>query len=151
MNARRALAVPVLALAALAASAATPTAPRLEAAWIALPPPGARVAAGYLVIDNRGGAPLVVTGARAAGFARAEVHETVREGARMRMRPRPALAVAADARVAFAPGALHLMLWDPALPPRAGAAHLITLVLADGRELAVRAEVRDVRNTPPKG
>lgn len=117
----------------------------LRNAWIALPPPGARVAAGYLVVENRSAAALRIVGAHAAGFARAEVHESYREGAEMKMRPRAALEVAAGARLAFAPGRFHLMLWDPAAPLVAGRGHELTLLLADGGTLSVRATVRDPR------
>lgn len=144
---RAALAFVLAALAAPATAADdAPPAAALRDAWISLPAPGVRVAAGYVVIDNPAAAPLQVVGVRAAGFARAEVHEVVRDGDRMRMRPRPTLEVAARSRVALAPGGLHLMLFDPALPPRTGAAHELTLLLADGRELRARAVVRDPRD-----
>jgi len=134
---------------AIAAALALPGAeagePALSDAWIALPAPGVPVAAGYLVLDNHGVAPMRIVGARATGFAKAEVHESYREGDRIGMRPRPILEVAPGARLAFAPGGLHLMLFDPADPPAVGAVHEVALVLADGRTLTVRATVRDAR------
>lgn len=139
----RALPIALMLVGALAAAAAD--GPTVRDAWIALPPPGAQVAAGYLVLENRGAMALRVVGVRAAGFARAEIHESYREGDRMRMRPRPTLEIAAGARLELAPGGLHLMLLDPARPPVVGGVHALTLVLADGRELKARATVRDLR------
>jgi copper(I)-binding protein len=107
------------------------------------------VVAGYAVIENRGARPVQVVGARAAGFLRAEVHETYRDGDRMRMRPRPSLELAPGARLELAPGGLHLMLFDPARPVTVGAVHELTLTLADGRALKSRATVRDLRDAPP--
>lgn len=141
------------ALAFLIALFSLPAAPAADAvlrdAWIALPPPGARVVAAYLVLDNRSTTALRVVGAQAAGFARAEVHESYREGAQMKMQSRPALDVAAGATVSFVAGGLHLMLWEPAAPLIAGRHHELTLVLADGRRLTTRAIVRDPRTTSP--
>lgn len=121
----------------------------LRDAWIALPPPGARVVAGYGVVENRGARAVQVVAVRAAGFLRAEVHETYREGERMRMRPRPTLELAPGATLELAPGGLHLMLFDPARPPAVGAGHELTLTLADGRTLKARATVRDLRDAAP--
>jgi copper(I)-binding protein len=137
----------LLAPSATAAAGPAP-APLLRDAWIALPPPGTSVVAAYLVLENRGAAPLRIVGARAAGFRRAEMHESYLEGDRMKMRARPTLDVAVGARLELAPGGLHLMLFDPAQPPSVGAVHEVTLLLADGRSLTVRAAVRDPRLAP---
>lgn len=140
----------LLAVAALlVASAVAADEVVVRDAWIALPPPGVRVVAGYATIENRGARPVQVVGARAAGFLRAEVHETYRDGDRTRMRPRPSLEVAPGARLELAPGGLHLMLFDPARPVAVGAVHELTLTLADGRALKARATVRDLRAPPP--
>ena len=136
----------LIALLAPAAEAADPAAaPRVRDAWIALPPPGARVVAGYLVLENRSDTPLRIVGARAAGFLRAELHESYQEGGRMKMRARPTFDLAAGASLVLAPGGLHLMLFDPARPPTVDAVHELTLLLADGRTLVARATVRDPR------
>lgn len=141
---------PLLLLAALLATLGGAAADVvLRDAWIALPPPGTRVVAGYAVIENRGTEPAQVIGYRAAGFARAEAHETYRDGERMKMRPRPTLDLAPGARLELAPGGLHLMLFDPARPVAVGAVHELTLTLADGRVLKGRATVRDLRAAPP--
>src|SRR5690349_15498921 len=142
----RAIARPVLGL-VLAFAVHAPSAIACEQvqaidAWIALSPPTARVSAGYLKLENHGAATRLVA-ISVEGFARAEVHETVRDGGRMSMRPRPALDLAAGATLEFAPGGLHLMLFDPATPLRAGATHAVTFRFADGRTLTARAEVRD--------
>lgn len=123
----------------------------LRDAWLALAPPGVRVVAGYAVIENRGARPVQVVAMSAAGFRRAEVHESYREGDRLRMRPRPTLDLAPGARLELAPGGLHLMLFDPARPLTVGAVHELSLTLADGRALKARATVRDPRDAPSAG
>ena len=148
---RAALSLLVLLGAALASGAVPDpgTAPgdgaAVRDAWIALAPPGTRVMAGYLVLDNQRGEAIWVVGVEVSGFARAELHETVRQGPRMTMRMHERIEVAAGARLEFKPESLHLMLFDPTAPPAAGDTRLIALLLSDGTRISARARVRDRR------
>jgi copper(I)-binding protein len=101
-------------------------------------PPGARTAAVYLTVRNRGVADAIVA-ARTPVAGDVEIHDMRMEGGVMRMRPAGNVAVPAGGEVAFKPGGLHLMLMDPK-PLRAGDRFPITVTFAHGG--AVTAEVR---------
>ena len=135
----RIFAIAVIAAAATAAAAlAAPPGTTLQVghAWARATPPGAPVAAAYLVIDNRGGKPdrlLAVSSPRAA---RVEVHSTVHEGGIAKMRRIDPLHVAAGERLSFEPGGIHVMLLDLASP----------LVAAERVPLALRFEIAGEMN-----
>lgn len=64
----------------------------------------------YLTIVNDGDAPDSLVGARSAAASDVELHESVREGDFVRMRPASRIAVPAKGKVAVTPGGLHIML-----------------------------------------
>lgn len=89
-------------------------------AWIREPPPGATAAAAYATLRNNGSDPLRIDRVSASGFGMAMLHETVREGDRVRMRHREHLTVPAGGELVLAPGGIHIMLMQPAVALRAG-------------------------------
>jgi copper(I)-binding protein len=96
--------------------------------------PGQDKTAGYLTIENRGGAPYVLTAVESARAAAIEIHTIVRDGDTVRMRRLPELAVEPGATVRLEPGGLHLMIFgitDSAEPFAA------TLVAGDGTRIEV--------------
>jgi copper(I)-binding protein len=139
----------LLLVAALAAACTSVDAapPVVREAWVALPPPGAPVTAGYFVLDNPGASAIELVGIESTDFARIELHETVMTEGRARMQPRPRLSVAAAGQVEARPGGLHLMLHDARQPLAAGTRIALVFRLADGRRLHATAEVRDPRPT----
>lgn len=82
--------------------------------WSRATPEGAKVAAGYLVLNNKGGEAdrLVSVTAEIAG--RAEIHEmAVDQNGVMTMRPlADGLEIPAGAEVALKPGSFHIMFLD---------------------------------------
>lgn len=73
-------------------------------------PRGARSAAGYMRIENRGREADRLVAVEAPVSQRVELHRTVREGNVMRMRPAAGgIAVPAGGAVELAPGGLHVM------------------------------------------
>ena len=81
--------------------------------WIRAAPPVAKVRAGYLVIENRGDAEVVLDTATSVDFGAVEIHEMINDAGTMRMRRVPELRVPANGRVELKPGGLHLMLFRP--------------------------------------
>lgn len=81
--------------------------------WIRPAPPVAKVRAGYLVIENRGEAELVIDQVDSADFGAIEIHEMIDDRGTMRMRRVAALHVPAKGEVALRPGGLHLMMFRP--------------------------------------
>lgn len=137
-----------LLLVAALAAACTPVAaasPEVREAWVALPPPGAPVTAGYFVLANPGATAVELVAIESPDFARVELHETVMSEGRARMQARPRLAIGAAGQVEARPGGLHLMLHDARRPLAAGTRVTLLFRLADGRALRASAEVRDRR------
>ena len=105
------------ALAVSAASAHDYTQGSLHIAhpWSRATPHGAAVAAGYLVVENRGSAldRLVSVSVPADIAGRAEIHEMAMQDGVMKMRPLPrGIEIAPGFTAKLEPGGLHLMFLD---------------------------------------
>ena len=119
--------------------------PRFSEGWIRLAPGGGiamAMLAGYGRIENSCTTSVSVVGASSPVFGDVSVHRTSLVDGVSRMRPVPALAIAAGQAATFAPGGLHLMLMRPSHPLEAGAVVPISLRLADGREVRGELTVR---------
>lgn len=129
---------------------ASPAAAALSArdAWIRETPPGRTVSAGYLTIDNAGPEPLTLVAASSSQAARVEFHTHSHVDGMMRMRRVEEVEVPAGGSVSFAPGGLHLMLFETA-SPRAGAEIDVALQTATGDRLELVFPVR--RDAPAQG
>lgn len=84
--------------------------------WAPPTPGGVAVSAGYLTLENRGRIADTLVSVSSPRAARAELHETIVEGAVARMRPAPRLALAPGETIALAPGGRHLMFHDVTPP-----------------------------------
>ena len=113
--------------------------------WSRATPGGAKVAAGYVRIANKGREPDRLIGATSPLAGRIEIHETSEEGGVARMRPvdKGGVEIKPGATVEFKPGGYHLMLLDLKEPLKEGQTVKGTLVFEkDGAvpvEYAVRA------------
>ena len=109
-------------------------------AWIRAPLPGQSVTAGYCDIANAGSRPAVVVGFRSS--VRVEMHETIHDGAMVRMRALKSLTIEPKSTILLAPGGKHLMLfgvdstWERVT---------LTAVFADRSELAIPFTVRPMK------
>ena len=82
-------------------------------AWSRATPGGAKVAGGYLTIENKGTAPDRLIGGSAAIAGKFEVHEMTMDEGVMTMRPLDkGLEIAPGKTVKLAPGGYHVMLMD---------------------------------------
>lgn len=81
----------------------------VEDAWARATAPGAKVAAGYMVLHNRSAAPDRLVGASSPAAAKVETHLTLRDGDIMRMREVPGYEIPANGRFELKPGGPHLM------------------------------------------
>ena len=122
-------------------AAATAGEPSVEGAWIRSVPPTSRMTAGYLRVHNPGPEPLVIVGAESPLFGAVEVHGTTMVDGVSRMRQQDSVTVAPGETASFEPGGLHLMLMqaNDAIPS-SGTIEL-SLLLADGGRIEVRAPV----------
>lgn len=100
----------------------------VKQAWSRPTPAGAKVASGYLTIENKGTAPDRLLGGSSDAAAKVEVHEMATKDGVMTMRElEGGLAIAPGTTVKLAPGGYHLMLTDIKKPLRQGDTVTVTL------------------------
>ncbi len=119
---------------------AAAAAPRVSGAWVRLAAVPGRPAAGYFTL-TAGATPIELVTV-ASPLARAEVHGMSMAGGVMRMDALPSVRVAANAKVGFAPGGRHLMLFDVPARVKPGATLPLVFRFADGAVVKVDAAVR---------
>ncbi len=110
-------------------------------AWIREPPPRSP-AAGYLVIENRGGGPVELVAVATEAAEQTEIHIMEYKDDRMTMRQVAKLEVPAGEEVALRPGGAHLMLMELRRPLRDGGEVALVLRFGDGTERRIQVPVR---------
>ena len=110
-------------------------------AWIREPPPRSP-AAGYLVLENRGGDPVELVAVATEAAKRAEIHVMEYKDDRMTMRQVAKLQVLAGEEVALKPGGTHLMLMELRQPLRDGDEVELVLRFGDGTERRIQMPVQ---------
>jgi len=129
------------AMAAGLAGCSGPDRVTVDDAWIRLPAAAGRPGAAYFTLHGgRSDATLIDVSADVA--VRAEMHESMGgAGGMAGMKPLASVAVPAGAKVVFAPGGKHVMLFD--INPRAkpGKIFNLTLNFANGGRMYVPATV----------
>ena len=96
----------------------------------------------FLTIRNAGAQPDRLLSASTPLARNTEVHETVREGEVMRMRPVPAIEVPAGGSVTLRPGGAHVMLVGLAQALRPGATLPLTLTFERAGTVQVEVAVQ---------
>ena len=122
----------------------------VEAPWSRAAPGGAKVAAGYLTIENGADTPdrLVSVTAEIAG--KTEIHQMSMSDGMMKMRElTDGLPVPAKGSVALEPSSYHLMLLDLKKPLEEGESFAGTLAFERAGTLAVTFDVRGVGAAAP--
>ena len=110
-------------------------------AWIREPPPRSP-AAGYLVIENRGGEPVELVAVATEAAEQTEIHVMEYKNDRMTMRRVAGLQVPAGGEVALKPGGTHLMLMELRQPLRDGDEVELVLRFGNGTERRTQVPVR---------
>jgi copper(I)-binding protein len=124
----------------------------ISQAWSRATPGGAKVAGGFLTIENKGSAPdkLVAVSAEIAG--KAEVHEMAMDNGVMKMRPLDkGLVIEPGKTVKLAPGGYHLMLQDLKGAFKEGEKVPVTLEFEKAGKVAVSLDVQGVGVQAPGG
>ena len=120
--------------------------------WSRATPGGAKVAGGYLVIENKGTAPdrLVSVSADIAG--KSEIHEMAMDNGVMKMRQLDkGLAIDPGKTVKFAPGGYHLMLQELKGPFKQGDKVPVTLQFEKAGKVQLTLDVQGVGAQAPAG
>jgi copper(I)-binding protein len=121
-------------------------------AWSRATPSGAKVAGGFLTIENKGSAPDKLIGVSADIAGKAEVHEMTSDNGVMKMRPLDkGLVIEAGKTVKLAPGGYHLMLQDLKGAFKEGEEVPVTLEFEKAGKVAVSLDVQGVGAQAPGG
>lgn len=124
---------------------------RIEHPWTRATPPGADVAGGYLVLENRGASDDRLTGGSSPAAARVEFHAMSVENGVMSMRQlADGLEVPAGKSVALTPGSLHVMLMGLANPLTKGERVPLTLNFEKSGTVQVELTVESLGARAPE-
>jgi len=138
----RSIALAALLVLASVAGAAAQT-PSIEAdhVWARATPGGAKTAAIYMTLVNKGSADdrLVSVSTPIAGVA--EVHATITDNGVMRMRPVEALDVTPGTPAVLKPGGYHVMLMELKGPLVTGQSFAVSLTFEKAGRIDVTATV----------
>ena len=109
--------------------------------WARATPPGAKVAAGYMVIRNKAASADRLVGVASVAAARVETHVTVRDGDIMRMREVKGYDIPAGGSFELKPGGPHLMFVDIRQPFKEGDRVPVTLSFEKAGQVVVEFPV----------
>jgi hypothetical protein len=122
----------------------------ISQAWSRATPKGAKIAGGYLTIENKGSTPdrLVRGSGDIAG--KVEVHEMAMNNGVMTMRPLDkGLVIEPGKTVKLAPGGYHLMMFDLKGPLKQGDKVPVTLEFEKAGKVTVSLDVQGVGAPAP--
>jgi copper(I)-binding protein len=124
----------------------------ISQAWSRATPGGAKVAGGFLTIENKGTAPDKLIGVSAEIAGKAEIHEMTMDNGVMKMRPLDkGLVIEPGKTVKLAPGGHHLMLQELKGPFKQGEKVPVTLEFEKAGKVAVSLDVQGVGAQAPGG
>src|ERR1700736_1595173 len=114
-------------------------------AWSRATPGGAKVAGGYLTIENKGSTPDRLIGGSADVADKVQVHEMATNNGVMTMRPLDkGLAIEPGKTVKLAPGGYHLMMFDLKGPLKQGEKVPVTLEFEKVGKVKLTLDVQGV-------
>ena len=118
--------------------------------WSRATPNGARVAGGYLTIENKGSAPDRLLSGSTDLAKKLEIHEMTLNDGVMTMRPvEGGVIVQPGQAVKFAPGGYHLMFVELSAPLRQGEQVPVTLKFEHAGEIRALFEVQGIGAQAP--
>jgi copper(I)-binding protein len=121
-------------------------------AWSRATPSGAKIAGGYLTIENKGSAPDRLVGGFADIAGKVEVHEMAMNNGVMTMRPlEKGLTIEPGKTVKLAPGGYHLMMFDLKGPLKQGDKVPVTLEFEKAGKVTLSLDVQGVGAQGPAG
>ena len=121
-------------------------------AWSRATPGGAKIAGGYLTIENKGAAADRLIGGAGDVAAKIEVHEMATKDGVMTMRPLDkGLAIEPGKTVKLAPGGYHLMMMDLKGPLKQGDKVPLTLEFEKAGKVNLSLDVQGVGAQGPAG
>lgn len=124
----------------------------ISQAWSRATPGGAKVAGGYLTIENKGTSADRLVGGSADIAGKVEIHEMATDNGVMKMRPLDkGVTIEPGKTVKFAPGGYHFMLEQLKAPLKQGDKVPVTLEFEKAGKVAVSLDVQGVGAQAPGG
>ena len=124
----------------------------ISQAWSRATPNGAKIAGGYLTIENKGTTPDRLIGGSGDIAGKVEVHEMSMNNGVMTMRPLDkGLAIEPGKTVKLAPGGYHLMMFDLKGPLKQGEQVPLTLEFEKAGKVKLSLDVQGVGAQAPAG
>ncbi|MBX9651837.1 MAG: copper chaperone PCu(A)C [Xanthobacteraceae bacterium] len=124
----------------------------ISQAWSRATPGGAKIAGGYLTIENKGSAPDRLVGGSGDIAGKVEVHEMAMNNGVMTMRALDkGLAIEPGKTVKLAPGGYHLMMFDLKGPLKQGDKVPVTLQFEKAGKVTLSLDVQGVGAQAPGG
>jgi periplasmic copper chaperone A len=121
-------------------------------AWSRATPGGAKVAGGYLTIENKGATADRLLGGAGEIAGKIEVHEMAVNNGLMTMRPlNKGLTIEPGQTVKLAPGGYHLMMFDLKGPLKQGDKVPVTLEFEKAGKVTLSLDVQGVGAPAPAG
>ena len=121
-------------------------------AWSRATPGGAKIAGGYLTIENKGTAPDRLIGGSAEVSDKIQVHEmAVNNGVMTMRRLDKGLTIEPGKMIKLAPGGYHLMLMDLKAPLKQGDKVPVTLEFEKAGKVKLSLDVQGVGAPGPSG
>jgi len=111
-------------------------------AWIREAPPVSRVLAGYIIITNSSDKPATLVKVTGGNFSSVELHQTVLEGGVSKMHRQENIVIPAGSSVELKPEGMHMMLFNPVKPVKAGNIVQLELTFKDGNTVPVKFAVK---------
>src|SRR3954451_22966990 len=120
--------------------------------WSRATPGGAKIAGGFLTIENKGAAPDRLVSGAGDVAGKVEIHEMAMNNGVMTMRPLDkGLVIEPGKTVKLAPGGYHLMLMDLKQPFKQGDKVPVTLEFEKAGKVALSFDVQGVGAQAPAG
>jgi copper(I)-binding protein len=111
-------------------------------AWVREAPPGARMLAAFMVIQNTGDQDAVLSGVDSPAFNHVMLHRSITVDGIARMQHEDDIRIPAGGTVKLEPGSFHLMMPAPESRLQAGDQVEFLLHFADDSCLRVTADVK---------
>jgi copper(I)-binding protein len=119
-------------------------------AWSRATPNGAKIAGGYLTIENKGLVPDRLIGGAGGIAGKVEVHEMAVDNGVMKMRPlEKGLTIEPGKTVKLAPGGYHLMMFDLKGPLKQGDKVPVTLEFEKAGKVTLSMDVQGLGAQAP--
>ena len=123
----------------------------IDQPWMRATAPGAKVAGGFMTIENKGAAPDRLIGAASPLAERVELHVHKEEGGVMKMRQVQGLDIPANGRFELKPGGAHLMFMNIKREIKQGEKVPVTLTFEKAGEMQVDYPVGGLGAMGPGG